>query len=172
MATAETSIDSGDARLVGRTYGIPFAQVWDSCLDLVRGELPHWYARWWDEEVAVIQALRSRAYSRRVSDVAIRIRLDEEGQTRVDVRASSRFTAVGDFGSNTRLIGAFCAALDRKLTEPPPPPALIADVEPIPAEAGEPTALEAGEVPAHGAASEETASASDRNASEDSASGG
>ena len=125
VATSETSIGSPDPRLVGRTYAIPFAQVWKVALDLVTGGLPRWYARWWDEEVAVIQALSRGRHSRRVSDVIIRLRLDEEGQTRVDLRSSSRFTMVGDFGGNTRLIGAFCAALDRKLTEPAPAPALM-----------------------------------------------
>lgn len=125
MATARTSAESADLRLAGRTYTIPFALVWEACLDLVRGELSHWYARWWDEEVGVIQALSRAPVSRRVSDVVIRIRLDEQAQTRVDMRATSRFTVVGDLGSNARLISTFTSALDRKLIAPPTPPVLI-----------------------------------------------
>lgn len=107
---------------MGRTYAIPFAQVWDAALDLVRGELPRWHARWWDEEEGVIQALTRGHLSRRTSDVVIRIGLDAQAQTRVDLRSTSRSTRLGDFGSNTRLIGAFVGALDRKLTRPQAPP--------------------------------------------------
>jgi hypothetical protein len=103
---------------VGRTYAIPFSRVWDGALDLVRGELPRWHARWWDEEEGVIQALARGYVSRRGSDVMIRITLDAQAQTRVDLRSTSRSRRLGDFGSNTRLIGAFIAALDRKLTSP------------------------------------------------------
>lgn len=121
-ATARTSADAADARLVGRTYAIPFRRVWNGALDLVRGELRRWHARWWDEEAGVIQALHKGRFSRRTSDVVVRIRLDEEGQTRVDLRSTSRSGRVGDLGSNTRLIGAFVTALDRKLAGPPSPP--------------------------------------------------
>ena len=116
-ADAQTSVDATDRRLVGRTYAIPFSRVWDAAVDLVRGELPRWYARWWDEEAGVIQALTRGRFSRRASDVVIRVRLDAEGQTRLDVSSTSRSRRLGDFGGNTRLIGAFIAALDRKLSE-------------------------------------------------------
>lgn len=120
--TSRTSADATDRRLVGRTYAIPFAQVWDAALDLVRGELPRWHARWWDEEEGVIQALTRGHLSRRASDVVIRIGLDELAQTRVDLRSTSRSGRLGDFGGNTRLIGAFITALDRKLAKPRPVP--------------------------------------------------
>ena len=176
VSTAETRIDSADLRLVGRTYAIPFVRVWKACLDLVRGDLPGWYARWWDEELAVIQALARVAPFRRVSDIAICVRLDEQGQTRVDLRSSGRFTVVGDFGSNTRLIGEFCAALDRKLTEPPPPPALRSNQAdepedddetggPISARTGSPSSGETGEP-------DPAETASSGSASPDSSSGG
>ena len=122
-ATAQTSEDATDARLEGRTYAIPFSRVWNAALDLVRGELPRWHARWWDEETGIIQALTRGRVSRRASDVVIRIRLDAEAQTRVDLSSTSRTGRVGDLGGNTRLIGAFTYALDRKLAPPPAPPA-------------------------------------------------
>jgi len=134
-ASARTSADAADRRLVGRTYAIPFAHVWDAALDLVRGELPRWHARWWDEEEGVIQALTRGHLSRRASDVVIRIGLDELAQTRVDLRSTSRSRQLGDFGSNTRLIGAFIAALDRKLTRPRTPPAPVREAS-LPEEAG------------------------------------
>ena len=120
---------------MGRTYAIPFSRVWDAALDLVRGELPRWHARWWDEEEGVIQALTRGHLSRRTSDVVIRIGLDEQAQTRVDLRSTSRSTRLGDFGSNTRLIGTFIAALDRKLTSPRTPPAPVRE-ESFPADGG------------------------------------
>ena len=120
--TARTSIDATDQRLLGRTYAIPFSRVWDAALDLVRGGLPRWHVRWWDEEAGIIQALSRSRFSRRASDVVIRIRLDEQAQTRVDLRSTSRSRRMGDFGSNTRLIGAFTVALDRILVATPAPP--------------------------------------------------
>ncbi|MXW10451.1 MAG: DUF1499 domain-containing protein [Gammaproteobacteria bacterium] len=133
--TSRTSADATDRRLVGRTYAIPFAQVWEAALDLVRGELPRWHARWWDEEEGVIHALTRGRLSRRASDVVIRVGLDEQAQTRVDLRSTSRSKGLGDFGSNTRLIGAFVAALDRKLTRPRAP-LVPARRESVPANAG------------------------------------
>lgn len=108
---------------MGRTYAIPFARVWEAALDLVRGELPRWHARWWDEEEGVIQALARGRLSRRASDVVIRIGLDAQAQTRVDLRSTSRSRRMGDFGGNTRLIGAFVGGLDRKLAKPQAPSA-------------------------------------------------
>ena len=104
-------------------------------LDLVRGELPRWHARWWDEEEGVIHALTRGRLSRRASDVVIRIGLDVQAQTRVDVRSTTRSKGLGDFGSNTRLIGTFIGALDRKLTRPQAAPAPVGK-EVVPANVG------------------------------------
>ena len=106
---------------MGRTYAIPFRRVWNGALDLVRGDLRGWHARWWDEEVGVIQAFHKGRVTGRASDVVVRLRLDEQGQTRVDLRSTSRSKRFGDLGGNTRLIGAFVNALDRKLASPPSP---------------------------------------------------
>ena len=142
--TSRTSADATDRRLVGRTYAIPFAQVWEAALDLVRGELPRWHARWWDEEEGVIHALTRGRLSRRTSDVVIRIRLDVQAQTRVDLRSTSRSRGLGDFGSNTRLIGTFIGALDRKFIRPQAPPTPARD-EFVPAAAGGNTEPPAGD---------------------------
>ena len=129
---------------MGRTYAIPFAQVWEAVLDLVRGELPRWHARWWDEEEGVIHALTRGRLSRRASDVVIRIGLDAQAQTRVDLRSTSRSSRLGDFGGNTRLIGTFVAALDRKFTGPQAPPT-PARKESVPARVGGDTEPPAGD---------------------------
>ena len=65
----------------------------------------------------------------------IRITLDAQAQTRVDLHSTSRSRRLGDFGSNTRLIGAFVAALDRKVTRSRTPPAPVRE-ESFPADAG------------------------------------
>jgi len=51
-------------------------------------------------------------------DVRIRITLDRNGQTRVDLRSASR-KGKGDFGVNARRIGRFLRALDRRLGATP-----------------------------------------------------
>ena len=145
-ATARTSQNAVDPRLTGRTYAIPFSHVWNAALDLVRGELPRWHARWWDEEAGVIQALSRGRFSRRASDVVIRIRLDAQAQTRVDLRSASRSKRVGDLGGNTRIIGVFTYALDKKLAAPPAPPAPASERdESIPKDVGGEAEHPAGE---------------------------
>ncbi len=49
-----------------------------------------------------------------MDDVEIRIGLDDDAQTRVDLRSASR-KGVGDLGKNPRRIGKFVRALDREL---------------------------------------------------------
>ena len=49
----------------------------------------------------------------------IHIRLDQDGQTRVDLRSASRVGNRGDLGTNARRIHKFCKALDRKLDAQP-----------------------------------------------------
>ena len=55
---------------------------------------------------------------RRDIDIHIRIGLDDNGQTRVDVRTALR-SAHGDLGSTTRLIVTFLDHLDHRLAASP-----------------------------------------------------
>ena len=110
---AETDPRSRDPRLQGRTYAIPFDQVWTACLDLVQRH------RGW----ALLQAndlegfIRVRCETpvfRFIDDLEIRISLDEHAMTRVDLKSRSR-KGRGDLGTNARRIGRLLKNLDRNL---------------------------------------------------------
>ena len=74
----------------------------------------------------------------------IRIGLDAQAQTRVDLRSTSRSRRLGDFGGNTRLIGTFIGALDRKLAMRQTPARTPAREESVPAKVGGDTESPAG----------------------------
>lgn len=110
---AETAPEAADPRLRGRTYAIPFDAVWRAAIDLA-GDLRGWTIVSTDDYEGTITAEATTLVMRFVDDVTIRIRLDENAQTRVDMRSASR-KGVGDFGTNTRRIARFMRLLDRRL---------------------------------------------------------
>lgn len=110
---AQTDAASRDARLRGRTYSIPFARVWDTALALVRA-LPRWRLVSSDEDRGIIQAEARTRIFKFTDDVTIRIRLDENALTRVDMRSASR-VGIGDLGTNRRRIAKFLRRLDQRL---------------------------------------------------------
>ncbi|HEY8470898.1 MAG TPA: DUF1499 domain-containing protein [Longimicrobiales bacterium] len=111
---AVTSPTAADPDLRGRTYGIPYDQVWRAALRLASGRLRGWTLVDADDYDGVIRAeIRSRLF-RTVDDFVVRITLDSDGQTRVDARSSSRGSR-GDFGANARRLRRFFAALDEEL---------------------------------------------------------
>jgi len=67
-----------------------------------------------DDLKGVIRAEARSLVFRFVDDVEVRISLDEDGQTRVDLTSTSR-VGEWDMGANARRIRGFCRALDRKL---------------------------------------------------------
>ena len=110
---AETDPRSDDPRLLGRTYAIPFDQVWTACLDLVER-----HRRW-----TLLQANDLDGYLmvecqtlvfEFIDDFEIRIGLDEHAMTRVDVKSRSR-KGRADLGTNARRIGRFLQRLDQIL---------------------------------------------------------
>ena len=111
---AETSFNDGDPRLRGRTYAIPFEQVWQASLALAGGGLRGWRILESDDYDGLIHAEARTLVLRFVDDVLITIRLDEDAQTRVDVQSRSR-KGGADLGTNARRIGKFFKALDHKL---------------------------------------------------------
>lgn len=114
---AWTASDASDPRLRGRTYGIPFQQVWEEALQLVAAH-PRWTILRSDDEEGVIEAVAETVVFRFVDDVRIRITLDEDGQTRVDLTSESR-RGLTDFKTNTRRIGRFLHDLDQALEREP-----------------------------------------------------
>lgn len=110
---AETLIDDLDPRLRGRTYAIPFEKVWQAANKLAGGGLRGWKIVSSDDYEGVITA-EVRSLFGSVDDVVIRITLDENAQTRVDMESRARKRAA-DLGASARRIGRFMRILDRRL---------------------------------------------------------
>lgn len=111
---ALTHPDHVDPRLRGRTYAIPFDRVWTAALELADGGLRRWTVIEADDIDGIIRAEARTLVFRFVDDVTIRISLDADAQTRVDLRSESR-KGKADLGTNARRIGRFCRKLDRAL---------------------------------------------------------
>lgn len=109
---AETDPAAADKRLRGRTYAVPYERVWATTLALARRRRG-WNVMAVDDLEGTIGA-EARTPLRFVDDVEIRVGLDENAQTRVDLRSASR-VGVGDLGKNARRISKFLRALDREL---------------------------------------------------------
>jgi hypothetical protein len=115
---AATDPASPDARLLGRTYAIPFDAVWSAAMKLAGGGIRRWSVSEADDIAGVIVASAQRLFFGQDDDVRIEIGLDENGQTRVDVSSSSR-SQRPDLGRNRRAIGRFLSSLDRSLNARP-----------------------------------------------------
>lgn len=109
-----TEASHPDPELRGRTYAIPFDAVWTAALSLAGGGLSRWGVVRADDGPGVIQAeVRPRLWGEPV-DVLVRVGLDPDAQTRVDVVASSRGQR-RDLGASRRQVIRFLQALDRVL---------------------------------------------------------
>ena len=115
-SVAETAQAHEDARLRGRTYAIPFEDVWNAAHAVATVGLRGWRVVTSDDEEGVINAEATTLLRRKVDDVVIRITLDENAQTRVDARSSAR-QGRGDWGRNARRLNRFFHALDRAVIE-------------------------------------------------------
>ena len=110
---AETDPRSRDSRLQGRTYAIPFDQVWTACLSLVQGRR-RWALLLANDLDGVIRIRCETLVFKFIDDLEIRISLDENAMTRVDARSKSR-KGRADMGTNARRIGRLLRRLDAKL---------------------------------------------------------
>jgi hypothetical protein len=117
-AGAATRPSHHDPRLRGRRYAIPFDRVWKSALRLAAADLRGWTVESADEIEGVIVAQARALLFRFVDDVEVRIGLDLDGQTRVDVTSTSR-RGRWDLGTNARRIRHFLRRLDRKVGAAP-----------------------------------------------------
>lgn len=113
-----TDPESADARLWGRTYAIPFARVWDAAKGLVDEGLRGWSLVSDDDREGLIEAVSLTWLRRKPDHVRITIRLDENAQTRVDMRCV-RSEGAPARRRHPRLIDGFLATLDRKLDATP-----------------------------------------------------
>ena len=102
----------------GRTYSVPFAQVWDSIVAEVQGR-SRWRLVHSDEGLGLLTVTCRPRLQRRVDDLAIWVSLDENGFTRVDLRSGPRATEKRPDGllkpSHGRRIATLLASLDKRL---------------------------------------------------------
>lgn len=110
---AFTEPDADDPRLRGRSYSVPFVQVWDAALEIARSTRG-WTVVSSDPRAGEIVAEATTRLWKFTDDVWIRMSLDEEGQTRVDLASASR-KGGADLGTNARRIARFLRTLDGRL---------------------------------------------------------
>ncbi|HUF11919.1 MAG TPA: DUF1499 domain-containing protein [Longimicrobiales bacterium] len=113
---AETAQAHEDARLRGRTYAIPFEDVWNAAQAVAGVGMRGWRIVSSDDEEGVIHAESTTLMRRKIDDVSIRITLDRDAQTRVDARSAAR-AGRGDLGRNARRLNRFFHALDRAVVD-------------------------------------------------------
>lgn len=114
---AATDPEARDPSLRGRTYGVPFEQVWRAALQLAGGGLRRWRVLEHDDEEGVILA-SATSLAGAVHDIMIRIYLDADAQTRVDATAQAQ-KPLSNFGRSRRRLRRFFKALDRSLSRQP-----------------------------------------------------
>lgn len=103
-----------DPRLRGRTYAIPFDDVWTAATRLAGGELRGWRTLSADDREGLIEAAAEPLVWGGPHRVSIQIGLDENAQTRVDALSRSH-RPHGYLGRNRRIVGRFFRRLDRSL---------------------------------------------------------
>ena len=108
--TVGTRPGHNDDRLTGRTYAIPFEDVWQGALRVIGGR-KRWTLDSADDQEGIIVTSVRALHSRFNSTVEICIGLDADGQTRVDA-STGMPRAFTDMGMNARRINGFFRALD------------------------------------------------------------
>ncbi|MCI0436271.1 MAG: DUF1499 domain-containing protein [Gemmatimonadetes bacterium] len=113
---AETHADGSDPRLRGRTYSIPFEDVWQAALQLVTGGLKGCTVQRANDRDGIIIAEARRGFPRGIDDFTVSVTLDDQAQTRVDARSIAR-TEGRDWGANARRLIRFFEQLDARVAE-------------------------------------------------------
>lgn len=111
--TLATSPRNADSRLHGRTYSIPFEDVWQGALRIIREKLKGWILDTADDQEGIIHADVRGIHKKLNGTIEVRIALDGNGQTRVDAKAATP-AAFSDFGVNARRLRGFFEALDHE----------------------------------------------------------
>ncbi|NNF29257.1 MAG: DUF1499 domain-containing protein [Gemmatimonadetes bacterium] len=109
-----TAPSSDDPDLCGRTYTIPFGDVWDAVVRLTAGGLRGWKMIRWDDDTGLVEAEVHGRMLNLTSDISVSVTLDVNAQTRVDLAARKR-GRWGDLGANRRRVRRFVRELDRQL---------------------------------------------------------
>jgi hypothetical protein len=111
-ADVYTARDHEDPRLRGRTYAIPFEDVWHAAMLLVSGGQRGWRLVSADDDTGLLRAQARRSFPEAVDDVAILITLDANAQTRVDAAAGS-YEGLRAVRRNTKRLERFFRSLDQ-----------------------------------------------------------
>lgn len=111
---AATSSSAEDPRLRGRTYAIPFEDVWRNLTAAADGGLRGWRLVSANDQRGRIRAKATVHFGRAIAKVDIDVGLDEDGQTRVDARAVVPDRRA-DFGACARRLHGLFTALDAAL---------------------------------------------------------
>jgi uncharacterized protein (DUF1499 family) len=93
-----------------RLYAAPFADAWDSLLNLIH-QRRGWKLVHADEELGLMTVMCAAPVLRFRDDLTIWVSLDENGLTRVEARSESR-VGKGDLGVNRRRIERLLQRLD------------------------------------------------------------
>jgi len=110
---AQTNPAAPDPDLRGRTWAVPFDDVWEAAVWLASGGLRGCSLRRANDRDGIIIA-EARARFVGVSDFTISVVLDADAQTRVDARSVSR-EGKADLGTNARRIRTFFRRLEDRL---------------------------------------------------------
>ena len=113
-----TSADSDDPALAGRTYAIPFGIVWEAIVTLASGGLKGWKLARWDDQIGLVAADVTSWPIPLAATVLISVKLDANGQTRVDMSIRN-VAEEGRLPINQRRIDRFFRALDHSLAVRP-----------------------------------------------------
>lgn len=114
VATQSTNPDHADGALRGRTYAIPFDRVWNAAIGLASGGLSRWTLLDSDDQTGRIEANVRGLMLKMPATIRIRITLDGNAQTRVDVDSTPERSGT-DLGAARRRIRRFIASLDQTL---------------------------------------------------------
>lgn len=106
-----------DPALRGRTYGIPFDTVWRAALRVAQ-DRGRWTITRRDDLEGRIEIEAKTLVFKFVDDMEVDISLDDNAQTRVDARSSSR-KGKADLGTNARRLRRFFRDLDREVARAP-----------------------------------------------------
>lgn len=109
---AATHPEHDNPRLRGPVYAIPFARVYQAALQTA--EALGWTITDQDPRAGEFYAEARTRMWKFTDDVWVRIWLDEDAQTCVDVASASR-VGRGDLGTNSRRIARFLHQLDARL---------------------------------------------------------
>jgi len=115
---AQTRPDANDHRFRGRTYSIPFEDVWQASIAILESGLRGCSVRLANDRDGIIIAEATATLPRRIDDITVSITLDKDAQTRIDMRSLSR-DGKSDFGANARRIAKFFEMLDARMTDLP-----------------------------------------------------